>query len=163
MKSLFKYLLGAFSVLLFLVATTGVRMYSHHCSTSNTEHSSLFESLAICDNHNQAVEKVETVDTHSCCSQKSHPETPKPVKDDCCDDDSQFYKISVDFDLPIEGQGKLTAKELPVLSDSFTTKIGSTENDAISKWFIELYHPPPKSGKTLIVFLHQQKTDPPIA
>ena len=164
LKRLIKYLLGLFSVLLFLTATTGVRVYSHYCSTASVERVSLIEYLAECERHSKLPEAAHFNEQKSCCSKSKHCKT-KPVKDDCCSNDSQFFKISDVFNTPSQEQRKLEPKEFNIEFVDFALVDEVFKIDIVSNLIIDSFHPPPpKSGKQLIVFLQHQKSDPnPIA
>ena len=165
MNRLFKYLLGIFSVVVFLTATTGVRVYSHYCSSAAVANTSIIESLATCDLHAGSSKTVPLNAEKSCCNTDSHCETPQPVKDNCCSNESYFFKISDDFTAQSESHWKVNPREISVANTFIPLINESVEKGHFSNGLILAFHPPPpKSGKQLIVFLQQQKTEPnPIA
>ncbi len=161
MNRLIKYLLGVFSVVVFLTATTGIRVYSHYCSSAAVANTSIIESLATCGHHAESSETNPSDDEKSCCSINSHCETPQPIEDDCCSNESQFFRFSDDFTTSSEEQWKVNPKEISIANTVISIVNESIENSVFSNSLYEVFHPPPsKSGKQLIVFLQQQKTDP---
>ncbi len=165
MNNLLKYLFGIFSVLVFLAATTGITVYSHYCSSSEVEETSLFKSLAECEHYTKSSKTIQSKTGKSCCHADSHCEAPQAVKDDCCSNESQFFRVSDDFTTSSEEQWKVNPKEISIANAVLPIDNESIENRNFSIDLITAFHlPPPKSGKQLIVFLQHQKTDPdPIA
>lgn len=158
-KSLLTYILTLFSIVLFLTATTGVKMYSHYCSMSNTEHSSLFESEATCGHHTLS-EEVKPLEKKSCCSIQLQTETSADTDKDCCTDDSQYYRIAIAFDLPTVENKNLLPKEIVLFSAqnlSIEESIESLDNESRIN---EIVYPPPRFGKELLLSIQQQKTEP---
>jgi len=161
LKTLLKYLLGVFSVVVFLTATTGVRVYSHYCSSEAVANTSIIESLAPCEHYADKILSTQTKAEKSCCHSDSHCEVPQADKDDCCSSESQFFRVSDDFTIPAEEQWKVSPKEIIVAIILMQINNLSIENTHSSNGLISVFHsPPPISGRKLIVFLQQQKTDP---
>jgi len=165
LNNFFKYLFGLFSVVLFITATTGVTVHSHYCSSDAVANISIIESLATCGHHAESTEPNPSIEGKSCCQIDSQCKTLQVDKDDCCSNESEFYRVSDDFTTSSEEQWKVISKEISIVNTVISIVNESIEKSIFSNGLIEIFHPPPsKSGKQLIVFLQQQKTDPdPIA
>lgn len=149
---------------MFIAATTGIRLYSHHCFTTDVEHASLIKSLATCDEHANDEGNTENCETKSCCNSEGESE-PLPLDNNCCHDDSRYLKVTDDFIFTSSSYEKdQNTKLLFDVKPLIDLRIQSVQAD-IKDVVINPFHPPPpKSGKTLIVFLQHQKADPnPIA
>jgi hypothetical protein len=145
-------------VSLMLATTGGFSIYHHICNRFGNS-SSIFVK-ASCE-HELAKAKS------SCCKMDKMPtccaENPVPVsknnyhKDKCCENTSQFLKISDSFQ---PGIGKVTVKPFIVVSAILPFDFSAEENTIPSLNFYSGDLPPPDSGKQKILFLHQLKLDP---
>jgi len=143
--------MGVTSLIAFLWATTGVTVYSHYCSLSDSVNTSLFVDDADCDHH------TERAVTQSCCDEKKS--CSSEMEDtDCCATQKQVFKIASLFNAP-ENSKKVIVLNIILLEhimihfekidDLHTKDLPSTEQ-----------LPPGIYGKELLLTIHQQKIAP---
>lgn len=149
-KKLISILTGIILLLAFLWATTGVTVYSHYCSLTDSVNTSLFLEDADCEHHDEEVE------VQSCCAEKTSCET-NTAGTDCCATQKEVFKLASSYTIPgEEHQVKIIdfklfeCKELQV-----EEKVILVENYKTLK---EL--PPGNFGKKLVLAIQQQKIAP---
>jgi hypothetical protein len=145
-------IMGLILLVAFLWATTGVTVYTHYCSLSDSVNTSIFLEDADCGHHNkQAV-------TQSCCAEKNACES-NSAETDCCATQKQFFKLAASFNIPDDSQ---KVKIIDIRLFFNLDLLWIQEAEVIEKEHIQLTDklPPGSYGKELLLALHQQKIAP---
>jgi hypothetical protein len=137
-------------IVLFLVSTTGLPIWSHYCEMMGKT------STSECEMCKVEIEKVES----SCCSEELDEDFIKLTseKSDCCVDNFDYKKVEDDFSQSL-------ATNLLNCNIVFTThnilSVDSQKEETHSQ--NNNYDlPPPKFGKELLNTIHQLKLDLPV-
>jgi hypothetical protein len=150
-KKLINVITGSILLLAFLWATTGVTVYSHYCSLSDSINTSIFLDDADCEHHEDGIE------TQSCCAEETSCET-NTADTDCCATQKQVFKLASSFNIPDDSQKvKVIDVRLfePILL--WIEEADGTENNDLQQ---AEKLPPGNYGKELLLALHQQKIAP---
>ncbi|MFI5237686.1 MAG: hypothetical protein ACHQLA_07110 [Ignavibacteriales bacterium] len=134
-------------LVLFLVSTTGLPVFSHYCGMMNER------SITECGDCGS--EKKEMV---SCCSEEQSQNklilsSEKPI---CCVEEFDYKKIEDDFSQSINSN--IISGNLIIVS---IVKLTPDSAEELSTQKQNNNLPPPKSGKLLLQTIHQLKLDPP--
>jgi hypothetical protein len=135
----------------FLWASTGVTVYSHYCSLSDSVNTSLFIDDADCEHH------TEQATTQSCCVEKKS--CSSEMNDtDCCATQKQVFRIASLFNLPDQNKKLIDIKV--AVTEHILKDFEETEdfNSRIIQ-NTEL-RPPDIYGKELLIAIQQQKIAP---
>lgn len=151
MKKLISVLTGIILLFAFLWATTGVTVYSHYCSLSDSVNTSLFLEDADCEHHEEGIE------AQSCCAEETSCET-NTADTDCCATQKQVFKLASSFNIPDDSQ-KVKIIDIRLFDH---TLLWIEEPVVIEKDHVQLSDklPPGSYGKKLLLALHQQKIAP---
>ncbi len=93
-----KYITGIFSLALALIvvfSTSGFKLYTHHCSSSQIQNVSIIIPAEACGHAEQAEKEqgccvpINEVVDDACCKQVA----PKSEDDNCCSDKEQYLKL----------------------------------------------------------------------
>ncbi len=150
MRKLTGHIVSVTLALVFLVSTSGIMVFIHHCHHLNKTYSSVFINLAE-QSHSSCQEEEP-----SCCSE--HSKQPNSVcGEPCCQNIEFLIKISPDTE-PVK---KTLNKVQPVLASQMPT-----EKDGIFKAIHHnknvIYIPAPDrspcAGKRMVIQNHQLKT-----
>jgi len=150
-KKLISVLTGIILVLAILWATTGITVYSHYCSLSDSVNTSLFLEGADCEHHEDDIE------AQACCVEKTNCET-NAADTDCCATQKQVFKLASSFNIPDDSQ-KVKIIDIRLFDH---TLLWIEEAEVIEKNLFQLSDklPPGSYGKELLLSLHQQKIAP---
>jgi len=140
-------------MVIFLIATLGFTIYSHHCNSSGQTYSSLFEdSIEDADPCHHESKAVQT-----CCSVSSSCETPE-IESECCSNFELFIRADIVLNVPSDNSENIVSDIMLFESDfelfdenELNNKVNDTKGYSL---------PPPKSGADLILFLNHQKISP---
>ena len=151
MKQLSVIVTSVIILLAFLWASTGVTVYSHYCSLSDSINTSIFLDDADCDHH------IETAAAQSCCEEKRSCST-EMNDTDCCDTQKQVFRIASLFNLPDKSK-KLVSIDFILLAHCLIDI--EIADELISELSPKTEHQPPGSyGKELLLAIQQQKIAP---
>ena len=151
MKDLIKQLAGFILMLAFIWATTGITVYSHYCSKSDSVSKSLFLKDAECGHHDEEIQK------QSCCSEKisCHSEGDNT---NCCVTQKQVFRLASSFDIPGEKQ-KIKIVDFKLLNYNVLQVEG--QKVFTCDYYNNIDKPPPETyGKRLVIAIRQQKIAP---
>jgi len=146
-------------VFLLIVATGGVSIYHHFCHCAGAISASVFIE-ASCDHENSSTPAscCSLDETHSCCMEEPASDTKSACqKDDCCQNSSQFLKISDSFQPGFE---KISLKPFVIVSALLFFNIPADDNTIPSVNLFNADLPPPDSGRQIITAIHQLKIAP---
>lgn len=134
----------------FLWGSTGITVYSHYCSLSDSVNTSLFVDDADCDHH------IEKAVTQSCCDEKKS--CSSEMEDtDCCATQKQVFKLVSVFDVPGEKQ-QIKIVDFKLFECKKT--IFEEKDIYVGEFKIPEELPPGSFGKKLLLAIHQQKIAP---
>ncbi len=153
MKSILKHIVYFALSFVLLMSISGITVYSHYCNDSGFEKSSLIQELVSCE-HDETITHNNNLE--HCCTEKISCEMEEE-NDDCCDTSEKQIKLFVEFDII-----KQHKKVKPVFDFIFEELIFSPlENNFVDNiQTIEISEIETATGKQLLVFLHQLKTEP---
>lgn len=140
-------------MVVFLIATLGFTIYSHHCNSSGQTYTSLFEDLIEeadpCHHESQKVQ--------SCCSVSAGCETPV-TSSECCSNFELFVRADITLIVPSDDSENIVS-DIMLFETDFELLC---DNELIlqPKNIEEFSLPPPKKGADLILFLNHQKISP---
>lgn len=145
MKSYLHKLLTVLLAAVFILATSGIPVFHHFCSTEKTSEYAIFYTDYSCDHvHNTHHGEKES----SCCL--SDQESCNDNQ--CCNTETKVFKLDIDLDS--QKTIKLSVDQ-KLISANETIEL--SEPIAENRGMIYFYHdlPPPISGKDLKIYLHQ--------
>ena len=150
-------MLGFFTVVLFLMTTSGFTVYTHLCSSTLSQKQSLIESLADCGHHKEQFDLQINNDLTTCCN-STHSCEIQLKANNCCLDLKQYYKITDVYivNSDEETDKHLTSEKIVKAYVTENVELGSNINESILHYSL----PPPISGKQKVLLYHQIKTDP---
>ncbi len=161
MPKLFQKILALILSLVILIITSGINIYTHHCSCSQVfEISVTAFSDDCCDHNDHHSCNNENADNQSCCSSGDN-ENPQHVcsLDGCCTYTHDYLKISENFDRPASVLLKISEIEIPADFVSQVFQNVPLECDVIQ--IANNSSPPPFFvGKEYVVFTHSLKIAP---
>lgn len=132
-----------------LVATSGFNVFKHSCHTEKTTQFSLIIPKFECEHDNHE----HDADLPSCCqSSKTSKEEESCEASKCCDTDTYLVKLSITLDN--QDLVKKIVHEFESLPKGNDIDITSPTEE-ISQIIVSNDLPPPLSGKSLHIFLHQ--------
>ena len=136
-------------VILFLISTTGLPIWSHYCEMIGKK------SLTECGDC-----KIEEVKVTSCCSETIPDEQLKysTSNSKCCFDEFDFKKIEDNFSQ--SHQTLITSFNTIVSGIQITAADNESEKKQLYSFNFDL--PPPQFGKQLLKTIHQLKIDLPV-
>ena len=146
-----------FTVLALILATGGFSVYQHICHCVGEMSVSVFTE-ATCDHDHGSQACCSSHESSSCCSGQSGSESRHACHDkDCCQNSSQFLKISDSFQPGLE---KISLKPALVALAILPVRL---EEAVYRIPYLNIYSsdlPPPDEGRQKLVALHQLKLDP---
>jgi hypothetical protein len=151
MKQLNVIVISVILLISFLWASTGVTVYSHYCSLSDSVNTSIFLDDANCDHHDEQLAAA------SCC-EKNKSCTSEMNDTDCCDTQKQVFRIASLFNLPDKSK-KLDNIDVVLLTHYLTDFEVTDELDSELPPNTE-QQPPGSYGKELLLTIQQQKIAP---
>ncbi len=153
MKSILKHIVSFALSFVLLMSISGITVYSHYCNDSGFEKSSLIQDLASCE-HDETLTHKHNSEHY--CTENISCETEQK-SNDCCDTSEKQIKLFVEFNII-----KQHKKVKPVFDFIFEELIFSPlENNFVDNIQpIEISEIEAATGKQLLVFLNQLKTEP---
>ena len=151
MKQISNIIASVLLLLAFLWASTGITVYSHYCSLSDSVNTSIFLDDADCDHH------MEKKAAQSCCEEKKSCST-EMNDTDCCDTQKQIFRIASLFNMPDKSK-KLVYIDVILLAHYLIDF--EIADELISEPFPNTEQQPPGCyGKELLLAIQQQKIAP---
>lgn len=145
MKSYLHKVLAVILAAVFILATSGIAVFHHFCSTEKTSEYAVFYTDFNCDQEHDSHKGDEI---SSCCiaDQQSCSENQ------CCNTETKVFKLDIDLDSQKTIKLSLDQKLISV-----NEKLEPSEPITVNIGMIYFYHdlPPPLSGKDLKIYLHQ--------
>jgi hypothetical protein len=150
---LLKNIIAVSLLLIFIISSSGITVYTHYCSGSKkTTHLILHELSG----------NNEGCGGMSCSKnlKKSLTWQKESIsKSSCCKENNAFYKVAVVNDPPVKQACKQPVNNLIV---SFPDLLSLKPLKHKSRSFQQTcYFPPPRAGKQLVVFLRQIRIPAP--
>ncbi len=132
---------------------SGLKVYSHFCTKSGLNESSIFQELTDYCHNSHKLQKNNSI----CCDSEKSKENNYCVVDNCCKTSERTFKLSVEFEL------NHPVKKIKSLYEFlFDTLIINPEKSYLSN-YIDIQKPNfinPNWGKKLLVIINNLKTDP---
>lgn len=155
MKRFLNTLFSLILAVVFLVSTSGVMVYLHHCYHKNTTYTSLFF------NFNNGEQHPCKPVSQSCCSQHDHHDKDIPSQCDasCCQDIAFMLKYTPDTE-PVQ---KHHVKIIPVINaGKAVASFSITDQVAVNSDAVPHLPPekPPITGREKVILYHQLKDAP---
>ena len=148
MKQIIRQISFFLVILVFLAGTTGVSFYIHECSSSNTKEVFVYPEIS-----NKTASCCCAVEMHS--SVAGSEKAPSFNETGCCKNTHVYLKAAFSgFPVIFQFHDELNISGLP--TDFLSILHDRPEND-MADFVLLVDHPPPRSGKALIHFLHQIK------
>lgn len=148
MKAVLKNILSVLLAAVVITTTSGFTVFKHHCNTQRSTEYSVLVPAFECDhyNHKQS-EKLPP-----CCVSPEAIDEESYSTDDCCETDSFIVKLDIKIDNhDISNKLQFDTHIEPVYSEDIVKQV----SNEISHIIISDDLPPPKSGKALLIYLHQ--------
>ena len=137
-------------IILFVVSTTGLPIWSHYCEMMGKR------SVSECE-----MCKVETEEIQSaCCSKEVSTRSLKISSEtsSCCVQDFDYKKIEDNFSQPITFKLIVANDDAGILIDVLINPKNEKTKSNLNAYNL----PPPKFGKHLLQTIHQLKIDLPV-
>jgi hypothetical protein len=130
-------------VLFAFLGNIGVRVFTHSCSEDGIFRSYFIENQSHCKD-----EKVKEI-LPPCCQKSAEKSCGVTVKENCCTDEVDVFKVSFDF-----FSWDKVAVELAEIHENGTFNLFQTSNNLFQVRILSYVDPPPKpSGKYLLSHL----------
>lgn len=136
-----------------IVSMSGLKVYSHFCTKSGLNESSIFQELTDCC-HNSQKQKENN---KTCCVSEKSMENNYSVDDNCCKSSERTFKLSVEFEL------KNPIKKIKSLYEFLFHKLIINAEKSYLSIYINIQKTDfinPKWGKKLLIIINNLKTEP---
>ena len=138
----FKPILFSALIAYLFIGNVGMSIFKHYC-----EEDGLFTSYFI-NNTQHCEDEVSNAALPDCCKKNKIDSKQSQFKDDCCTDEYQCFKISLDY---FKGKEDLCADGMLLSCESITQMVNSQKR-MHSEGIIKYNNPPPKfHGRTLLI------------
>lgn len=151
MKKTLVHILNSVLLIIILVSTTGITIYTHYCSENNIKKTSLFESSIKCDHHHQEVQHECDTDNTTC---DLHNKSKK-----CCHDYEQTFVLTLNIEIQ---HFTPDSKPVCILSPINIIALNSDMEHYNNKNKPEYNYclPHPHTGKQIVLFYRNLKIPP---
>ena len=136
-----------------IVSMSGLKVYSHFCTNSGLNESSIFQELIDYCHNSHKLQK----NNNTCCYSEKSKENNYCVVDNCCKTTERTFKLSVEFNLKTP-----TKKTKSLYEFLFDKLINNAEKSYLSN-YIDIQKPDhinPNWGKKLLIIINNLKTEP---
>jgi hypothetical protein len=145
-KSLIKNIAPMLMAAVVLISTSGFAVFRHSCQAEQSIEYSFANAECNC------ISGQQEIPAHSCCELPSSAKKVTPAADKCCATELIILKLDTKIDIQdIQKKIHFTLIDLPVV-DEYTVSMPDNESKHI---LISNDLPPPLSGRSLHIFLHQ--------